>query len=135
MHSLCIIFILVCVTWFVQVSIAGNIPQVEKARHSIRELSPIFLWIELVLNPGMNIADHNTAVEDIMTTYNVNVQIKPVSFCQVLWVWLRVGLLFLNTCNYLAILLIVYICRDSFPVRIDSWVTTFPYTNSKLYTW
>ena len=55
------------------------LPQVEKARQNIRELSPIFLWIELLLNQNMNIADHNAAVEDIMTTYNVNVQIKPVS--------------------------------------------------------
>ena len=61
-------------------SIAGNLPQVEKARQSIRELSPIFLWIELLLNQGVNIADHNAAVEEVMTTYNVNVQIKPVSF-------------------------------------------------------
>ena len=27
----------------------------------------------------MNISDHNAAVEEVMTTYNVNVQIKPVS--------------------------------------------------------
>lgn len=60
-----------------QVSIAGSLPQVEKARQSIRELSPIFLWIELLLNQGVNIADHNAAVEEVMTTYNVNVQIKP----------------------------------------------------------
>ena len=76
--------VLLCTVIWVQVSIAGSLLQVERARQSIRELSPIFLWIELLLSQGMSVADHSAAVEDIMTTYNVNVQFKPVSVSDIL---------------------------------------------------
>ncbi|XP_065891434.1 protein bicaudal C homolog 1-like [Dysidea avara] len=59
-----------------QVSIAGTLPQVEVARQSVRELSPIFLWIELPVKRGLDTTGHDAIVEDIMTTYNVNVQVK-----------------------------------------------------------
>lgn len=63
-------------------SIAGTLPQVEVARQSVRELSPIFLWIELPVKRGLDTTDHDAIVEDIMTTYNVNVQVKRVSLLQ-----------------------------------------------------
>jgi len=49
------------------------------ARQSVRELSPIFLRIELPVKHGLDTTDHDAIVEDIMTTYNVNVQVKRVS--------------------------------------------------------